>query len=466
MSEDLYADLRSKEKITLDKIRASKPEMLERVSSPDPDVILGMIGVTYLPDTRVSGYIRLYPQDFIVEEISLDGTQIGISDAPSFQESDDKRTLYADFVKADIAHLHAIHDLESMLKLPAGQVGYAGIKDAFALTAQRLSFRGVTKEQVEALQHPNILLRPVSYGSGVLKPGDLTGNRFTIVVRTEDGRFNENLLDTLGSVGGYNFYGPQRFGSRLNSHLLGQKLLQGDIDGAIRLYLTQPGPFDVPLYRELRESFTAVYGDWPRMLSIARHLPHSLRDEIRVLESLVLDSKKTRQALMAIKDQVKFWVAAYASWVMNRHISRLVLGGGDVPDTLPLPLAPGGIPKGYADLIEQDGTTGYEDVIGQYPFLLLYTKTIPTRLRAEKVAYEPVPQGVIMRFTLGKGSYATSFLSHAFCLYEGLPIPAWVKDGEIDSLDVMGDGTIAGVREKFKTILIKRDPNKEKKEEE
>lgn len=466
MSDTLYTDWRAKEKATLDKIRETQPELLDRPQPPDPDLILGMIGVTYLPKSRTRGYIRLYPQDFIVEEISKDGTLISLSQPADFQESEDKRTLYVDLVKAGIAQLHAVHDLESKLGLQPGQLGYAGIKDSAAVTCQRLSLRGVTKEKAEALDHPNMLLRPVAYGSGALQPGDLEGNRFTIAVRTENGAFDEALMDRLGSVGGFNFYGPQRFGFRMLSHHLGQKLFQGDTDGAIRLYLTKPGPFDVPLFRDVRESLEAVYGDWPQMLKIASHLPNSLRDEIRVLESLVREPKKTRAALGAIKDQVKFWLAAYSSWVMNRHLSRLIEAGGDLPETLALPLAPGGIPQGYVDLIEADGTQGYEAVIAQFPFLQTHAKTIPTRLKAAQVAYERFEQGVILRFTLGKGSYATSFLSHAFRLYEGLPIPDWVQDGDVDALAVLGDGTIQGVREKFKDILVKRNPNKEKEEAE
>ncbi len=464
MSEDLYSSWRAKEKAELDKIRAAKPELLERPQPPDPDLILGMIGVTYLPETRTRGYIRLYPQDFIVEEVAKDGTLIALSKPPEFVGGEDRRTLYVDLVKAGIAHLHAIHDLEKMLSLQSGQIGHAGIKDSAALTCQRLSMRGPSKEEVEALQHPNLFLRPVSYGSGALQPGDLDGNRFTITVRTENGAFDEALLDKLGTIGGYNFYGPQRFGFRMVSHRLGQKLFQGDVDGAIKMYLTKPGPFDVPLFREVRESLANVYGDWKQMLKIAQFLPNSLRDEIRVLESLVREPHKTRAAIGAIKDQVKFWSAAYSSWVMNRHLSRLVEAGGDLPDALPLPLAPGGIPQGYADLMERDGTVEYEGAIAQFPFLQTHTKTIPTRLRARMVAWEPIEQGVVLRFELGKGSYATSFLSHAFRLYESLPIPEWVQDGEVDGLAVIGDGTIAPFKERFKDILVKRDPNREKEE--
>ncbi|KAA0205843.1 tRNA pseudouridine(13) synthase TruD [Candidatus Uhrbacteria bacterium] len=466
MSADLYSAWRAKERAELDKIRAAKPGLLERPQPPDPDFILGMIGVTYLPETRTRGYIRLYPQDFIVEEVAKDGTLVSLSRPPEFSDSEDRRTLYVDLVKAGIAHLHAIHDIEKTLSLQPGQVGHAGIKDSAALTCQRLSLRGVTKEEAEALQHPNMFLRPVSYGSGALQPGDLDGNRFSIVVRTENGAFDEALLDRLGTIGGYNFYGPQRFGFRMVLHRFAQKIFQGDIDGAIKLYLTKPGPFDVPLFREVRESLANVYGDWKRMLQIVQFLPSSMRDEIRILESLVRDPRKTRAALMTIQDRVKFAAAAYSSWVMNRHLSRLVEAGGDLPEELPLPLAPGGIPAGYADIIEQDGTEDYESVIAQFPFLQLHTKTIPTRLRARMVAWEPIEQGVVLRFELGKGSYATSFLSHAFRLYEGLPIPEWVQDGEVDGLAVIGDGTIAPFKERFKEILVKRDPNREKTESE
>jgi len=464
MSQDLYAVWKAKEQEQFEKIRATRPDLLERPQSPDPDLILGMIGVTFLPETRTRGYIRLYPQDFIVEELNKNGELISLSNATPFQDSEDRRTLFADLIKAGIAHHHALHDLYSTLGIEEGQLGYAGIKDSIALTAQRISLRGVTKEQAEGLSHPHIALRPVAYGSGALQVGDLEGNRFTITVRTE-GDFNDALIDTLGTYGGYNFFGPQRFGLRVSSHRLGQKLLQGDLDGLLRMYFGQPGPFDIPLFREVRESLAAVYGDWERMLKIASFLPSSLGSEIKVLQALVREPKKTRAALSEIKDQVKLWQAAYGSWVLNRHLSRLIQAGGELPEELPLPLTPGGIPQGYVDLIDQDGTSDYEQAMSVFPFLQTTTKTIPTRLRAKNLAWEPIDEGVVMRFELGKGSYATSFLSHAFRLYEGLPIPSWVKGGEVDGLGVIGDGSVASWKERFKNVLVKRDPNKEKDEE-
>ncbi|HVM90919.1 MAG TPA: tRNA pseudouridine(13) synthase TruD [Verrucomicrobiae bacterium] len=466
MSQDLYAVWKAKEKEEFEKIRAKNPELLERPAPPDPDMILGMIGVTYLPETRTRGYIRLYPQDFIVEEVTKDGTLSSLVSTPSFRDSEDRRTLYADLVKAGIAHHHAFHDLETLLGLPEGGIAYAGIKDSVALTSQRIALRGVSKEKLEAISHPHLWLKPVAYGSGSIQIGDLQGNRFTITVRTEEGRFDERLIDILATVGGYNFFGPQRFGLRVNSHRLGQKLLQGDIDGVLHAYFTQPGPFDVPLFRQIRESFDAVYGDWTRMKKLALFLPSSFGSEIRVLAALEQDPKKTRAALGAIRDQVKLWQAAYSSWVVNRHLSRLIQSGEELPDELPLPLAPGGIPKGYADLIDGDGTTDYEDVIAMFPFLQTSTKTIPTRLQAKNVAWEAIPQGVVMRFELGKGSYATSFLSHAFRLYEGLPVPDWVQEQEVDGLAVIGDGAIDEYKKRFSKVLVRRDAFKDKDSEE
>lgn len=464
MSQDLYSVWKAQEQAQFEKIRLTRPDLLERPESPDPDLVLGMIGVTFLPDTRTRGYIRLFPQDFIVEEIRKDGGIVALSDTPTFQDSEDHRTLFVDVVKAGIAHHHALHDLYSMLGIAEGQLGYAGIKDSIALTAQRVSLRGITKEQVEMFTHPHLSLRPVAYGNGALQIGDLIGNRFTITVRTE-GAFSESLIDTLGTIGGYNFFGPQRFGLRVNSHVFGQKLLQGDIEGLLKMYFTQPGPFDIPLFREVRESLGAVYGDWARMLKIASFLPSSLGSEIKVLEALVREPQKTRAALTAIKDQVKLWQAAYGSWVVNRHLSRLIQAGGEIPEELSLPLVPGGILKEYADLIEKDGTADYEKQMAFFPFLQTTIKTIPTRLRAKNLAWEATDEGVVLRFELGKGSYATSFLSHAFRLYEGLPIPSWVQGGEVDGLAVIGGGTVAPWKEKFKNVLVKRDPNKEKEEE-
>ncbi len=446
--------LREQERAMLDKVRAADPTMLERTNTPDPEVIMGLIGVTYLPAGRPKGYIRLYPQDFIVEEVTQEGDIVSLTKAPTFKSSEDQRTLWADLIKANIPSPHAMADIQQGLGIENTRLAYAGIKDSFAITAQRITLRGVTKEAAEGLSHANLFLRPVAYGSGMLQPGSLQGNRFTIVVRTDADA--DTHLAALKGGNCYNFFGAQRFGSRLLSHKLGQLLLQGDTDGALRMYFGKPGPFDVPLYRDVRDVLWHSFGDWDKMLGFAKRLPFSFRDEIRVLEALQKDPRKTRAALAVIKEQVRLWIYAYGSWVMNRHISDLVMNGKTVADDLAIPLASDTPLPEYAALMAKDGTSEFRRNLEMYPYVQVARKSIPSRIRATGLTWEKVAQGAVLRFTLDRGSYATSFLSHALSLHEGVPVPDWVQDGDIDSLTLMGDGDLAAIKDRFGADILKR----------
>lgn len=450
-------DLQEMERELIARVRAANPDRVTRERSPDPDFIMGRIGVTYLPSNRPEGYLRLYAQDFLVEEILTDGTLVPLMSTASFQNSEDQRTLWIDLIKAGISGPHAVTDLCSGLGADPTQIGYAGIKDSIAITSQRMSLRGISKEAVDAFHHERLLLRPIRYGSGALQPGDLAGNRFTILVRSSSMDSIDAQLNVIQRRGFYNIFGPQRFGPRLISHRLGQVILKQDIEKALRMYFGEPGPFDVPLFRDVRKALGESFGNWKDMLDVASNFPFTLRDEIRVLEELVQSPQKTRAALSIIKDQVKLWVYAYGSWLMNRHLSACVESGTEPPAELRLPLTPTGALSEYRAMMEQDGTLSYRDALQQYPYIPTSTKSIPSMVLPSGMTATKIPQGWIVRFSLGRGAYATSCLSHIFRFYEGVPVPSWVPDGVVDPLQEMGEGNLEELQKRFAHVLVRRD---------
>lgn len=457
MSQGLTADLQAQERRLIDAVRAQSPERVVRAIPPDPDLILGRIGVTYLSPQRPQGYLRLYPQDFIVEEILSDGNIVTLGSKPVFEEAEDRRTLWADLVKACLSGPHSFTDLQDALGLEEGRIGYSGLKDAMAITSQRVTLRGVTKETAEGLQHERMFLRPVRYGSGALQPGELQGNRFTIVIRTAADNSIDEAMQAISRDGFLNFYGPQRFGPRLVAQRLGQYILQNNVDAALRLFFGEPGVFDVPLYRDVRLALAEAYGDWDAMLEVASNFPFSFRSEIKVLEALKKDPIKTRAALAVIKDQVKMWVYAYTSLLINRQLSAYAERGEKPPDQIAIPLPEQGPLPEYRDSMIKDGTQNYLQTLRFYPYLKPGTKTIPSRIVPSNLEWKKIPQGWVVRFALGKGAYATSCLSHAFRLYEGLPVPEWVPLEGIDSFKEIGDGNLDAIHQHFGSVLARRD---------
>lgn len=454
----LVSEMQAAEQKLVASIRAKNPQRVERDGLPDPDLVLKQIGVTFLSAQRPEGYLRLYPQDFIVEEIMQDGNVVSVTRAEPFDPAaDDTRTLWVDLIKANLSGPHAVADLQHLLGVDAQRIGYSGMKDAVAVTSQRMTLRGVTKEQAEAIESARIFLRPVRYGSGVLQPGSLKGNRFTITIRCSSDQPIDNIMQALSQHGFLNFFGPQRFGPRLNSHIQGKLILQNDIDGALRSFMCEPGPLDLPLYRDMRLALGECFGNWRAMLEIAEHFPFTLRDELTMLRALVVDGKKTRAAMSLIKDEIKMLVNAYSSWIINRYLSDLVKKGSAIPAEIALPFSPNGALPEYRAMMEEEGTLNYLEALQQYPYLQTSTKTIPGKMIPEGMVWKKIPQGWVVRFALNKGAYATSCLSHAFRLYEGLPVPTWVQNEEVDGLKVVEDGSIEEVKPRLGTAMTRRD---------
>ncbi len=443
------------ERAFLQNLRKTQPEALNRPEAPTQDRLFAQIGIAGLPEDRTPAYIRLYPQDFLIEEISLDGHRVELTDAPVFYETEDKRTLWVTMVKAHMSQFDALKEVAAGLNIPLDAISYAGIKDTVAVTSQRLALRGVTREQVETFSHKRIIIRPFSYGSGSLQAGSLRGNLYTLVLRTE-APVETHILERRLNRPFWNFFAPQRFGARTLAHKLGQKILQGDVEGCLKAFFTEPGINDVPFYKNLRQQLADAYGDWHKMDEICSALPFSLGYERTALAALKRDPQNLRGALDEIKEQVRTWVNAYGWWLMNRELSRLVAKDEDPVDTIPTPFSARGPSPVYEATMKAEGTDRYPDVFAQYPYLVLSDKPIPTQIHPHGVRIENVPQGCLMRFTLEKGGYPIICLSHAFQIIEGLPVPNWVKDGTIDGLAQLHEHSIKPVLERFEPEALQR----------
>ena len=102
-------------------------------------------------------------------------------------------------------------------------VGYAGLKDRYAITRQWFSIylpngktTGETPDLTQ-LQHPEFKVLRQSRHVKKLRPGDLLGNRFRIVLRDVTGDAGtmqaiEANLQSVASQGVPNYFGAQRFG--------------------------------------------------------------------------------------------------------------------------------------------------------------------------------------------------------------------------------------------------------------
>lgn len=112
-------------------------------------------------------------------------------------------------------------------------VGYAGLKDRNAITRQWFSIylpKGETPD-LTLLQHPEFKVLSQSRHVKKLRPGDLQGNRFRIVLREVSGDRDavEANLKALASQGVPNYFGAQRFGFEGGNVEQGRAMLAREI---------------------------------------------------------------------------------------------------------------------------------------------------------------------------------------------------------------------------------------------
>lgn len=256
----------------------------------------------------IGGRIKVQPEDFVVEELPLYG--------PCGQGEH----TYVRIEKRGLSTFEAVRAIAQELHIPARDIGYAGIKDARAIARQTLSILHVEPEEVEKLLIPGIEVLWVSRHRHKLRRGHLRGNRFTIRVRdVEESALPQarRILDLLLQRGVPNHYGPQRFGEGANSHLLGRALLRDDAASFLAEFLGHPRANEGEATREARSRFDA--GDWAGAL---RLWPPNRVDEIRALRTLIETGDEVR-AMRSVPQYIRrFLLSAYQSFLFNKVVDQ------------------------------------------------------------------------------------------------------------------------------------------------
>lgn len=156
------------------------------------------------PVSGASATLKLLNEDFIVTELRL---QLPSGEGEHIWLDVEKNGANTAFVAQQLAEAAGVQERD---------VGYAGLKDRYAITRQWFSIylpRGETPD-LPQLQHPEFKVLGQSRHVKKLRPGDLQGNRFHIVLRDVTGNREaiEANLEAVASQGVPNYFGVQRFG--------------------------------------------------------------------------------------------------------------------------------------------------------------------------------------------------------------------------------------------------------------
>ncbi len=305
----------------------------------------------------IGGVIRFFPEDFMVEEILVNGskaeifpTEIQVRDA----SSPIKRHLLCVLVKRNWETLQAVRAIARQLGVSVRHVGIAGLKDATAITAQHITIEGITMEDTRKVHINDIKIHPLGYFHAKLSPYYLLGNSFKITIRRIS-RSRTDLQERISSVlreiqalGGVpNFFGHQRFGTmRPITHLVGKALVKGKFQKAVMLFLAKPSPTEHPESRKAREELWKTQ-DFKKALEM---FPKSLHYERLILRHLAKNPSDFVGAFRRLPLKLqRLFPQAYQAYIFNKILSRRIMKGlpinkAEVGDYV-IEIEPSGLPN-------------------------------------------------------------------------------------------------------------------------
>lgn len=334
-----------------------------------------------LPGT--GGRIRERDEDFRVEELPL-YPALGIGDH-----------TYLTIEKRGITTHEAIRRVARALGVKPSTIGFAGMKDAHAVTVQTLSVEHVPparcEEALASLDRVTLLAAKLHRNK--IRLGHLAGNRFAIVVRgtvPDAAARARAVLEVLERRGCPNLYGEQRFGNRADNDAVGRLLVHGDFRGACEL----AGEDLRRKPRDLVRLFVSAYQSALFNRLVAARMP-----DLGRLETGDLAYLHDRGAVFLVED-----AAAEAPRAERLEISPSApLFGLDVI------LAQGAPGERERALLAEEGLErAMFDVAGAGRFT---GERRPVRIPVRGAEVRDIaPDAIELRFDLPRGSYATVVL--------------------------------------------------------
>ncbi len=460
-------DLKKREMAHLAKAYEKDPALFESRTFIEDEETLLEFGI-FIPGKEHlgTGTIKFWPEDFIVEEVAEDGGVSSIAGQQSYPDAPGE-TLYATLVKCGVSTLEATADLAKMLGVKKEQVAYAGIKDKDAFTAQRISVRGSSRAALESVRAPHFFLKDIHAGSGAVGKGQLKGNRFTILSRSPKelagaaGEAAARALERVDQQGFYNYFYLQRFGTpRLNNYHLAYYILKGDYERAVKDLFSLTSERELPYFRALRVRMGELFGRWDEILALLEPFPLIFSHERNAAGHLATHPGDFAGALKTIPDQITLWLYALNSLFFNFKIAEPLMKGKEPPAEIPSFLSN-----------DKRDWQYYENILRKYdlypvplhnlrpfPQIQIRHRMMPSRSRAKIYKGEVVPEGMLVEFELGKGQYATTFLSHLFNMTAGIPPPDLPKN-RIDTKGMLGEASIAQTLQRFDGVIEEKGGN-------
>ncbi len=211
-------------------------------------------------------YIKKKPSDFIVEEVL------------PFEPLNKGSYKLFRLKKNNLSTIQVIRFLSKLLGIKPSQIGFAGLKDKFAITTQFITVpqdipvpdrvcyqiyggKWIKKEKIDLQKEHGFCAELIGFTEKPLVLGENKGNRFLIKIHNltkEDRKRFYSNLQIVRNYGSANYFGEQRFGSvKGRNDFIFLYLLKGETEKALKHYFSIKGSVKnwgkwEELYRDFR----------------------------------------------------------------------------------------------------------------------------------------------------------------------------------------------------------------------
>ena len=265
------------------------------------------------PADGTGGHLKTLPEDFVVREIS---------DPPREKAGGDY--AIATVTSRNWETNRLVRIMARSIGMSRERIGFAGTKDKRAVTTQLMSFKCPSGD-LSRIDLKDVEVSGVYRGSRAIQIGDLVGNEFEITVRDctmDPSLIPETVAEDISVIranGGFpNYFGVQRFGVvRPVTHLVGERLVRGDIEGAVRTYVCFTTPEEDEALRETRTSLEGT-DDWG---AAAKVMPEQMSYE-KTMAQMLAGGGSWTDAIDALPANLQMmFVHAYQSYIFNEILS-------------------------------------------------------------------------------------------------------------------------------------------------
>lgn len=366
------------------------------------------VGIRYfITDTPgIGGRLRREFTDFQVDEVPV-------------EKQTDENGDYTHFTleKTNWDTIRAISALSRAAGVSRKRFGFAGTKDKRAVTQQRMAVWNVSPEKMESVRVKDLRIYDLKKSSERILVGDLIGNTFEITVR-EPEIMDESIIsqcrDQIHKSGVPNYFGYQRFGlQRPNTHVVGRKLVENDVEGAVMSYLADFYDGERDDARDARRTLMETR-DFKQALA---NFPKRLGYERTMLDSLYKNPTDFAGALRRLHKKLRqLLVHGYQSYLYNLTLSQMIEEELEIHNVqIPLFGYKSRFTEGRAgeierSVLESEKMDFRNFKIASMPELSPRGSYRLASLETE-ISYEVLDDGLIkFKFFLPKGNYATMIM--------------------------------------------------------